>query len=467
MLALPHSVHWPLSALEHGAFVFFGLLTYVTSTRISKPHRHPSAAIAWVMSIALLPYVGIPLFLLFGVRKVPRAMSAPGHHLPANIDDDPAPWARNLLDALGMPEVTHNNSAVFHSDGRLALDTVLGLIGSAQSRVELCTFVLGNDAVGQAIVQALIQAAHRGVRVHVLLDAVGSWKLPAKVLKGLRKEGIAVRTFVPIWPNLRRGHVNLRNHRKLLIIDGERVWSGGRNLAGEYFVRADKHEAWTDISFIVQGPLAMQARHLFEQDWRAASGERRYAANHMPDVPSPDKGIAAQWIPSGPDHAEDTAYALLMAAAYRAENRIVLVSPYFVPDDALLNAWCMACRRGVSVTLVVPAKSNHRMADLARARSLRALIQAGGHVLLYPNMLHAKAVIIDDSLALCGSVNLDSRSLFLNYELSTAFYGQDEIDALSQWARTLITHGQLATAKAPSSARDLLEGLVRVIGFQL
>src|SRR5690606_22990607 len=220
--------------------------------------------------------------------------------------------------------------------------------------------------------------------------------------------------FMPVVRNPVRGATNLRNHRKFVVADGESMWSGGRNLAAEYF--DDGEDGWVDLSFAAHGPIARQAHALFERDWGAARG-RAISTGRVDDVDLPlvSGGVPAQLVPSGPDLADDTLYALLVGAAFRAERRIVAVTPYFVPEDALLAAWCVACRRGVHIDLVVPQRSNHRMADLARGRALRAFAAAGGHVHLHPAMIHAKLVIVDDELALCGSANLDSRSLLLNF----------------------------------------------------
>ncbi|RTL29715.1 MAG: cardiolipin synthase [Burkholderiales bacterium] len=468
MLNFVHQLHWPLSAVEHGALVLAGLLIYLTSTRLTRQHRHPSAALAWVLTIGLLPYLGIPFYLLFGVRKVPRPLPSPIRSRPVG-DDMLSNWAQGLSQALSLPAPTRNDDIVFQPNGRAALESLLDLIAQARQHIDVCSFLLGNDETAAAICKALGDAAQRGVKVRVMLDALGSWSTSPPMFKSLRASGIEVRPFMPLLPNIRRGRVNLRNHRKLVVVDGRRVWSGGRNLAAEYFVGEAQNSAWADISFVVTGPLAAQARILYEQDWQVASGDLDEVDAEIAVLPpeSPPHGDVAQWIPSGPDHAEDTAYAMLLAAAFRAEQRIVLISPYFVPDDALLSAWCMACRRGVRVTLVIPAKSNHRLADVARSPSLRSLMSSGAQVMLYPRMLHAKAVIIDQELALCGSTNLDSRSLFLNYELTTAFHGTKQIDWLADWAQGLIAESRHAYWQRPSAARELLEGLVRIVGFQL
>jgi cardiolipin synthase len=176
------------------------------------------------------------------------------------------------------------------------------------------------------------------------------------------------------------------------------------------------------LSFDLSGPLVQQALALFERDWAFANTER--APQEMPPEEGVDTAPAhgAQLVASGPDQVDDTVYALLLTAAYQARRRIALVTPYFVPDSALLMALCLAARRGVLVELLIPARSNHRLSDIARGRALRALAQAGARVWLAPQMLHAKLAVIDDQLALAGSANIDSRNLFLNYELMVAFH---------------------------------------------
>ncbi|MBI2734886.1 MAG: PLDc N-terminal domain-containing protein [Aquabacterium sp.] len=459
-------IHWSLIAIEHGMLVLAGLLVYLTSTRITRQHRHPSAALAWVLTITLLPYIGIPLYLLIGVRKVPRAQSRP-RRPPASPAETATHWALSLGDALALPAPTRNQTVDFQADGVIALRRLLQLVEQASHSIDICTFVLGHDAVARDLSAALGRAARRGVKVRLLLDEVGSWATPRSMLKALRDDGVELQRFMPVLRNIRRGRVNLRNHRKLVIVDGLHVWSGGRNLAAEYFVAQDDQPVWTDISFVVSGPLARQAQELYQHDWRVASGEVGVVDEAIATPSSPAGGALLQWVPSGPDHADDTLYALLMTAAYRAEQRILLVSPYFVPDDALLTAWCMACRRGVKLTLVLPARSNHRLADVARAPSLRALMAAGADVRLFPRMLHAKAIIVDDDVAWCGSANLDSRSLFLNFELNTAFYDPQAIAWLSDWAAQLAQESTRAPAQQPSATRELFEGLVRIVGFQL
>ena len=170
---------------------------------------------------------------------------------------------------------------------------------------------------------------------------------------------------------------------------------------------------------------------------------------------------------SGPDQVDDTIYALLVTAAYRARRHVALVTPYFVPDAALLMALCLAARRGVAVDLLLPARSNHRMSDLARGRALRSLAQAGGRVWLAPGMLHAKLVVIDDALALAGSANLDSRSLFLNYELMVAFHKAADVQRFAAWFDQERSLAHPYVPARPGLIRDVMEGMLLWVGFQL
>jgi len=461
-----HGMHWPLSLspLQHGMFVLVGLLTYVMVTRIGGHHRHPSAAIAWVLLIGLLPYLGLPLFLVFGTRKLVRPARRLARVARAASTDGPA-WALQLLDALDVPAPVRNRSIEFHENGAESLRALLAIVEQARERVDVCTYVVGDDEVGRAVLSALVRSAQRGVRVRVLVDAIGGLRGARRIPAMLHGAGVESRRFMPVFRNPVRGRTNLRDHRKLVVADGAVAWSGGRNLASEYF--DDGEHGWVDLSFVVRGPLATQAQALIERDWQAARG--RVATSGFAegvDTRAFD-GPPAQLVPSGPDLADDTLYALLVAAAFRAERRIVAITPYFVPEDALLAAWCVACRRGVRIDLVVPSRSNHRMADLARGRALRALAAAGGHVHLHPAMVHAKLVIVEDEIALCGSANLDSRSLLLNFELMTAFYGRAEIGWLAQWAETERQRSRAYEPTSPSWGRDVLEGFVRAVGFQL
>ena len=454
----------------HGVFVVIGLGLYVMASRALYQRRHPSAAIAWVVMLTLLPYVALPLYFMFGSRKVP------GRQRPAlervtvvrsNGIEDLGAWSQRLAAAMGLANTVPYERLRIHADGHQALHALRELITSAERSIDLCTFLLARDALGREIAARLMERARAGVKVRVLLDGFGVW-LGGRVDLGLlRAAGVEVVKFVPALRSAVRG-LNLRNHRKMLLIDGERLWAGGRNLAVEYFEGepGGRRPAWHDLSFDLAGPLARQAQHRFDLDWAYASHRRAPSAAPV-GLSSSAGAPLAQLVPSGPDQIDDTVHALLVSAAFMARERILAVTPYFVPDATLTMALSLAARRGVPVDLVLPVRSNHRLADVARYRPLRDLGRAGVRIWLTPHMVHAKAIVVDDSLALVGSANLDARSLFLNYELMTAFYDRGDVRRFADWIDAERRSASVYRAKPPTLVRDLAEGLVLWLAFQL
>jgi cardiolipin synthase len=455
----------------HGLVVVIGLLIYVVASHLLEQRRHPTAAIAWVLFITLIPYVAVPVFLAFGSRKQARPRSARGHHV-APLGSGGS-WVLQTMHALGQPPPAAYHELQIHADGHLALQALWQHLDAAQESIDICTFILGRGAVGRRVIDALCAKARAGVRVRLLLDGMGSLMAGRPDLNPLKAAGASVVLFVPPLHSPLKGRTNLRNHRKLLIIDGaresRRLWCGGRNLASEYFEGTPGKPPWHDLSFDLTGPLVQQALALFERDWAFASTER--APQEMPPEDSllDDGGPArgAQLVASGPDQVDDTVYALLLSAAYQARQRIVLVTPYFVPDAALVMALSLAARRGVAVEVLMPARSNHRLSDIARGRAVRTLAQAGVRIWLAPQMLHAKLAVIDDQLALAGSANLDSRSLFLNYELMLAFHDAADVHRFGDWYARERQSARLYTLRKPGLLRDVAEGMVLWVGFQL
>jgi cardiolipin synthase len=324
----------------------------------------------------------------------------------------------------------------------------------------VCAFLVADDAFGRELLKRLERRAQEGIHVRLLIDGAGIWLARHPSFRTLRRAGGQVMQFHPL---LSLHPLNLRNHRRLVLADHARLWAGGRNFASEYFCGEGTAAPWIDLSFDLTGPIAESAAYQFEMDW---------AQSHQ-TAPAPrgdagaEEGPLAQFLPSGPDQPEDTAQILLVTACFRARHRLLAVTPYFVPDETLLTAIRLAAQRGVQVTLVLPAVSNHRLADFVRGRALRTLAAAGVDVRLVSQMVHAKAVVMDDELALCGSINLDVRSLLINYESAVAFYGESEIAWLAHWIKALAARGAPFSPERPSIWRDLAEGLLLVVAFQL
>ena len=452
----------------HGLVTFVAVLLYAITAHVLQQRRHPTAAIAWVLFILLMPYVALPAFLTFGSRKQARPRNRPLATRPAT--DAEGPWAIQTALALGQPAPMPYEDLRIHADGRAALAALWQTIADAQQSIDLCTFIIGRDAIGHALLDRLIAKARDGVKVRVMLDGLGSLMARRPSMRPLRAAGVEFLLFVPPLHSPLKGRTNLRDHRKMLVADAglptQRLWCGGRNLASEYFEGEPGTPPWRDLSFDLGGAFVRQASALFAHDWAFANGARRHHEIEGP-VGETAPAASAQLIASGPDQADDTVYSLLVTAAYRARRRIALITPYFVPDATLLTALCLAARRGVQVDLLVPARSNHGMSDVARRRALRALDAAGGRIWVLPQMIHAKLAVIDDALALAGSANLDSRSLFLNYELMVAFNDGEAITRFASWFEHELAGAVRLEPKRAGLFTDIGEGLVLWLGFQL
>jgi cardiolipin synthase A/B len=373
---------------------------------------------------------------------------------------------------LGLPAPVTFQDLCLHQDGPMALERLLAVLLEARHTLEVSSFLVGRDAVGSAVTALLARRAREGVRVRLMVDGLGRYLGGVPNLHPLRTAGVELAFFVPPWSAPFRGRGNLRNHRKMAIADGEWLWMGGRNLAAEYFVGPAPHgrreRPWTDLSFDVRGALVGDAHAQFERDWAEALGSPLPVRPARVAAPAADPGAPiAQFLPSGPDQARDTLYELLIDACFTARTRIVAATPYFVPDQALLMAFTLAARRGVIVDLLLPRRSNHRLADLARPQAVREMMEAGARVWLTPQMLHAKLVIVDGTVALTGSLNLDSRSLFLNYEMMVAFYDPATVERFTAWAEGVRAGAVLQQPQRVRALREVGEGLLRWLTFQL
>jgi cardiolipin synthase len=459
------TTHW---LTIHGMVTAAAVLLYVISSHVTQQRRNPTAAIAWVLFMLLLPYLALPAYWIFGTRKVtrPRSVAASLPRLIADLDN----WAVQAAMALGQPAPASYRDLNVHRNGHEARKALMEIVDAAEHSIDLCTFMLRRDTFGDDLIDRLCHRARRGVRVRVLLDGLGNLMAGRPDLRVLTDAGATWALFVPPLTSPLKGRSNLRDHRKLLVTDAGhdygRLWCGGRNIAAEYFDGTPDERPWVDLSFDLRGPLVAQGKAVFERDWAFARWQRS-EPDAPPPLDAPMRVDGAQLIASGPDQADDTVHALLLTAAYRARQRIALVSPYFVPDTALLKALCLAARRGVSVDLLIPDRSNHRLSDLARSRALRSLAQAGGRVWLASGMLHAKLVIVDDALALSGTANLDTRSLFVNYELMVAFHERADVRRFAAWFEREQAEARSYVAVQPGIARDVAEGLLLWVGFQL
>ena len=269
--SLPFGLPYPSTALFHVGFVFASLLLYAVSTHVNVQRRHPSAAMAWVLTIVLLPYVALPLYLLLGNRKIARPPRRP-HPVPTPRESaagtSPGDWAIDTIEGMGLAAPVANAEVLFHDDGPHAWHELVRVINAAQHRLDICIYVFGHGDAAHQIGQLLQERAAAGVRVRLLLDTFGSWSASRAQLRQLRASGVGVRWFMPLIDKPQPGRLNMRNHRKIVVADGQLLWSGGRNLATEYFFADGDTPAWLDLSFTIDGPLATAAQQLFAEHWR-------------------------------------------------------------------------------------------------------------------------------------------------------------------------------------------------------
>jgi cardiolipin synthase len=338
----------------------------------------------------------------------------------------------------GFPP-TRRNRARLLLTGEAAYKETLYLIAKSAHTIYAATYVLGNDETGRAIVDALACRASQGVKVYLLMDAIGSVKVDKYFLAPLHEAGGRTAFFMPMLKLPLRGRANLRNHRKMMIADGQMAIVGGMNLADEYMGPDPRPDRWQDISVRLVGPAAGQAFEIFRSDWQFAAREDLGIAKPRPGRTDATAATALQFLASGPDVENDALREAFMISLFHARQRVWIVTPYFVPDDLLQESLCMAARRGIDLRLIVPQRSNHRLADLAREGYLSQLQEAGCQVRLYrPRMLHAKAVLIDDAVAIAGSANMDMRSLLLNYEVGLCIYDPEIISQIEAWMKDLL-----------------------------
>ncbi|MFO1493363.1 MAG: phospholipase D-like domain-containing protein [Lysobacterales bacterium] len=414
-------------------------LSALLSYNILHSRRAPAAVVAWLAVVNLIPYLGALLWILIGARKLRRERSQRlRFSLPAGQPPEPAGLARMIAHMGGSP-VSSGNRVRLALDGPAACADLHDLIEDARAELHVLMYDVARDASAQRVLQALGAAAARGVRVRMLVDDIGSWFLLGSEIRRLRRAGAEVLRFKPFTNALLQRTANLRNHRKLVVADRLRVWAGGRNLGDRYLL---ERQAWQDLSFVAEGPLAQAYDDVFRADWAFASGTPVVTGTPLPR-PHPEWGAAlpavdAQLIASGPDMRDDLWHAAFLKACYEAEQRLWLVTPYFVPDEAVLRALTAAARSGVDVRAYVPARSDNPLVDVVAASYLRELGRKGIKVYRYgPGMLHAKAVLVDAQCALIGSANLDPRSFFLNYELIAVFHDAGVAGQLADYLRTI------------------------------
>lgn len=451
--------------LPHLLTVAGFLLALFLIARLMSEKRQPGNTVAWLLVIVLIPYIGVPVYLLLGGRKVRRQMARKGRmrpRLPCPVALPAAstnlPVAQAVTASGGSAPLAGNRVSLL-TTGEEAYRVLENCILEAKHCIHLTAFILGRDDTGRRIVKLLAQRAQAGVKVRLLLDSVGCMFISRDFLAPLKAAGGETQWFMPVLHFMPRGTANLRNHRKIGVFDHTTAIVGGHNLAREYMGPTPYAKRWVDFGARICGPAAILLNEVFLADWCFASGEN--ADKIRNEVPSDNVGLPMgkselQVITSGPDVDGDPLYEGLVAMIQAAQRSIWILTPYFIPDEVLLRSLIVKARAGIDITLILPAKSNHPVTDFARRHYLRELRAAGADIRLYvPGMMHSKVTIVDDRIALFGSANFDLRSLFVNFEIGVLAHTDVDVRAIKAWARSLLTSCRVAKPAPPTRFRWL------------
>jgi cardiolipin synthase A/B len=442
--------------LTHAIIVIGVLVSGTAIIWVLQQRRSPQSALAWILFIVMVPYVGVPLFFALGVRKRGARYEAIRF---ANTDaPPPVDPLDDQLRRLDVPPASSGNHIALDADAAAARTALSRLIAGAHDNIEAALYRLDPDPYSIEFVGWLTEAARRGVEVRLILDQFGTFFRPRKALKTFTEAGGQLQLFSPFARLAATGRFNLRNHRKMLIADGARLWTGGRNVGALYLGPPAASSTWRDMSFTVEGPVVARYREVFEADWAKEIGP---PPRPVAIPPSGVGGARLQLIPSGPDMTDDGLHDALVHAIHTAERRVWIATPYFLPTDQLQHALVTAARLGRDVRVMVPAKSNQRVADFARGAYVRHLEEAGCTILRHgPRMLHTKAVVIDD-IAIVGSANFDIRSMLLNFETALALYDPASVAVVAE----AFSHAEAECARGTRPAhlpRRLAEATFRL-----
>jgi cardiolipin synthase len=382
--------------------------------------RTPQGAIGWALGLLLLPYVTLLPYLYLGSTRFRGYLS--GHQARLSSLPPTAAEPSTNADCVRFAAISTLQGRPFRGghrlrlliDGEAAFDAMLAAMAAAEHCLLVQFFIFHDDNLGRRVQQLLLQRAAAGVRVCVLFDGVGSHDLPGHYVDTLRAGGVAIHPFATRrWRN--RFQLNFRNHRKIVVVDGTYAFVGGLNVGDEYLGLKPPLAPWRDTQLELQGPVVTDLQQLFAEDWQWITGAP------PPLLPSPpcDGDANALIVASGPADPQETCSLFFTAAINAAHTRLWLSTPYFVPDHAVLAALRLAVLRGVDVRVLIPARPDHRTVFLATTLHAHHALRAGIRMFRYqPGFLHQKALLIDNDSAAIGSMNLDSRSFRLNFEVS-------------------------------------------------
>jgi cardiolipin synthase A/B len=417
--------------------------------------RPVGVSLAWLVLLLLVPVLSTVLYILVGENRLGSRRIRRYEQLAAGIEHQAVRlWKHRCYESesaerefghiarygtaiSGFPPLGRNSLTLL-ADNQTMLEALIADIDSAKSHVHLLFYIFETDTAGAAVADALIRAAARGVQCRLLVDGVGSWGFIDSDLheRLLEAKVQVVEALAVNWFRRPLSRLDLRNHRKIAVIDGLTAYTGSQNITDLEFRASRWRETgpWIDASVRVRGPAAQALAVIFLKDWQLDSYEdlAPRVEEFLPDAPALDDAESVvQVIPSGPGPSPQAIHQAFLTIIYSAREELMMTTPYFVPDESLLNALTAAAARGVRVTIVMPKVSDSLLVASASRSHYLDLLEAGVHIYHYvPGLLHSKVLTVDRTIGLIGSTNFDARSFFLNFEVTLLVYDRDFAAAL-------------------------------------
>ena len=477
------STVWALSLLV----VHLSVQLLFLRRALLRPHREPSARIAWVLIILALPAIGMLSYFLFGETNIGRKqvaryrkvsdrfakLASSDGQTSDTLKIDPANAhlfaAGHSIDGFNP---VGGNTAELMADSHATIDTMVADIDAAEQTVHLLFYIWLTDTNGLKVVEAVKRAASRGVTVRAMADDIGSRALIRSAYWGdMEKAGVRLVRALPVSnPFLHpiRGRIDLRNHRKIVVIDNRLTYCGSQNCADPEFRFKAKYAPWVDLMVRFEGPIALQNQRLFLQDWLSHTEEEMPELESTAWSSSKPGGIVAQAIGTGPTVRSSAMPELFETLMHAARETLTVTTPYYVPSEAMHSALCAAGRRGVDTRLVLPARNDSWVVAAASRSYYVELVEAGVRIFEYTEgLLHAKTLTLDQDIALIGSANLDRRSFDLNYENNILIQSSDLALKLRERQQDYIASSQevhMETIVAWGHRRHLWNNAVAMFG---
>jgi cardiolipin synthase len=438
----------------------FHVLGFSSSIHAVMTARTSQGAIAWVVSLNTFPYVTVPAYWFLGRSRFHGYVMARNsgdvnvqkelEQVLVGLEPYRVPEAEISAGGVAAERLADlpflsGNSLQLLVDGKATFDSILEGIDAAKEYVLFQFFIVHDDEIGRQVKEHLIAKAKEGVKVYFLYDEIGSHDLSDSYKNELREAGIEVYDFHTQKGSRNRFQINFRNHRKVVVVDGKVAWIGGHNVGDEYLGRDPKFGHWRDTHMRIEGPAALAVQVSFIEDWYWATGEIVPGVVWMPTAPeNGDKKVLI--VPSGPADKLETASLMFHHAINSAKERIWIASPYFVPDDAILEALQLAGLRGVDVRILIPDKADHLLVYLAAFSYFDDASRTGVRFFRYTNgFLHQKVMLIDNTTATVGTANFDNRSFRLNFEITGVVADPPFAEEIEQMLKNDFAHAREMT----------------------